>query len=279
MLNNNIIFIVGIPRSGTTFLSAILSQHSEICCGPETQFFNKFSRFKRLVAISDPFWPFLAVKKIERITIANQQVISEYGSSAKNVAEYLSTAPRNSKSLFMSVVNEFKENKKCNYILEKTPNHLLHIDDLRRTFPGCKIIRIVRDPRASALSMKKLEWASSDPVTNASTIQNWYELSKGKFSEDHKDHLTVIYEEWMKNPEKTLRNIFKFLEINFEEIVLKAEVGATDVLTKNETWKNQIKSGYDSDLVDYWKDELSEDQKISIAAICSDFLTDFKYER
>jgi len=44
--NSQPVFIVGSPRSGTTFLSAMLSNHSRLCCGPETQFFNKLDTEK-----------------------------------------------------------------------------------------------------------------------------------------------------------------------------------------------------------------------------------------
>ena len=34
------IFIVGFPRSGTTLLAGVLGAHSRMVCGPETEFFT-----------------------------------------------------------------------------------------------------------------------------------------------------------------------------------------------------------------------------------------------
>ena len=44
MTNQRLIFIVGCPRSGTTMLRLILDAHSNISCGPETDFLVEFGR-------------------------------------------------------------------------------------------------------------------------------------------------------------------------------------------------------------------------------------------
>ena len=36
------IFVVGVARSGTTLLSAMLSAHSRLDCGPESRFFARY---------------------------------------------------------------------------------------------------------------------------------------------------------------------------------------------------------------------------------------------
>ena len=41
--NVEMIFLVGCPRSGTTWLQAMLSSHPTVYTGPETQFFFSFS--------------------------------------------------------------------------------------------------------------------------------------------------------------------------------------------------------------------------------------------
>ena len=51
--NNTPIFIVGVPRSGTTLLSALLSSHSRIAIAPETHFIAHDFRTQKDLDLND----------------------------------------------------------------------------------------------------------------------------------------------------------------------------------------------------------------------------------
>ena len=66
--------------------------------------------------------------------------------------------------------------------VEKTPNHILHLAMMRRLYPAAKVVRIVRDPRDSALSMAdRLPWASDFALDNAYLIQDWHRKKSAFF--------------------------------------------------------------------------------------------------
>jgi hypothetical protein len=45
--------------------------------------------------------------------------------------------------------------------VEKTPNHLLYLEEIRRYYPSAFILRIVRDPRDVALSLTGVPFGDS----------------------------------------------------------------------------------------------------------------------
>jgi len=270
------IFIVGMPRSGTTLLSATLTRSGQAIGGAETQFFNKCYRMKRALCLLDPFWPQLAVATLKGITLSEQKVLELYGVSRESLYRQLFKSDRSTKSMFDALMG-LDGSTQEKIVVEKTPNHLLHVDEIRKEIRGCKFIRIVRDPRGSAVSMKKLPWASADPVENAKLISTWHRQSRKFFSESHEDFYTVRYESWMKEPQLNIENICEFSGITFDQKMLSPSDSDRRVMSMNEPWKNQVNAAYDISLTDNWREQLNDNQSKKIMRICSAFAEEFGY--
>jgi hypothetical protein len=276
-MNNSYVFVVGMPRSGTTILTGILANHPNIVCGPETQFFNKFSKIWRFFSLIDPLWPRLAVTRLNKITLSNQKVCELYsGGNSLTISRYLSKRERNTKNLFNALISESLNTEVGDVILEKTPNHLLHVGEIRKSFPGSKIIRIVRDPRASALSMCKLPWANSCPIENSKIISRWYRNSKNFFGDRNKDHLTVKYEDFIDNTPFVINEILSFSGLHYDPNILDLSA-SNSVVTPNEPWKNQVFGGINKRLSNSWCENIDENQFLAITDICKLFIDDFGY--
>jgi len=43
-METKLIFVVGVPRSGTTLLAEMLSSHPDICSSPETHYFSRHAK-------------------------------------------------------------------------------------------------------------------------------------------------------------------------------------------------------------------------------------------
>ncbi|MDT8305503.1 MAG: sulfotransferase, partial [Anaerolineae bacterium] len=68
-MNKPPIFVVGVQRSGTTLLAALLAAHSRMSCGPETHFFRWLAEEEepsRLCRADS--WPETAVSFLSAIT-------------------------------------------------------------------------------------------------------------------------------------------------------------------------------------------------------------------
>ncbi len=271
------IFIVGSPRSGTTLLSAMLSGHSNLSCGPETQFFSKLRKNTLDEAIGDENWPSLAIESLLSLTLSEQPVYSLFGETRDSLSKYLTAQKPSITSMLeaLCLSHAFREDK--TRWVEKTPNHILHLEKIRELYPEARIIRIMRDPRDSAISMAKLPWTSDSFVTNSYLWMEWYELSRN-FLESDALSISVRYEDILQKPTQKLVEICEFIGEKFEQKMLNtAETGAK-VSTIREPWKAQVSKPLDISRMYAWKKCLSTDLQIFAAVFFNSALEKYGYE-
>ncbi|MFC6669009.1 sulfotransferase family protein [Marinobacterium aestuariivivens] len=170
-------FLVGPPRSGTTLLTAMLNTHSLVGAGPETHFFSKIKEDEWREMLADPDWPKKAVDKISSVKLVGQNVIGLFEISSEDLYDTLTNCERSINAVLNGFFSIYLNKKGKSIWVEKTPNHLLFLDLIRKEFPKAKIIRIVRDPRDSCNSMSKLNW-TYHPVSNAYIWNEWFEKSR-----------------------------------------------------------------------------------------------------
>lgn len=271
------IFIVGYPRSGTTLLSAMLASHSNIDCGPETHFFSKKMSTKATeYALKDPRWPKIAVSNIGSIKLSGLPVHELFQLSLDNIENYLQKCAPSEQNMLESLTRQhaFREGKER--WAEKTPNHILHLVKIRSLYPDAQVVRIIRDPRDSAASMVNLPWTSNSLINNAYLILRWYQNSRSFFERDPKTY-TLQYEDLVANPSTTMQALCKFLNEDFEDIMLDTSKSSKKVAPKHESWKNSVGKSLDSSRCYAWKNELDTADILSISNICQPIISDFRY--
>ena len=275
--NNSPIFIVGSSRSGTSLLAAMLSAHSRIACGPETQILHKTSKTRLTRILEDTEWPKRATNHLSKIQLADQPIIDIYDLTKQQLRQDLATRPQSITSLFEALAGSFARRHGKPRWAEKTPRHLLHLDAIRKEFPDAKIIRIVRDPRDSALSMRKLNWSSNDYLPNLYIWNDWYDKTDSFFATDT-NSTTIRYEDLVHSPEDALTSLCQFIDEDFEENMLHTSESGKLVATKNETWKQQVSEKLDTSRCYRWKIELSEIENAGSKHLMSKWLIKFNYE-
>lgn len=270
------IFIVGAPRSGTTLCAAIISRHSEISCGPETQFFNKISNKRLRESIFDPNWPEKAVKSIVSLTLAGQKVHKLFDLSEHEITNFLNQRIPSIRSMLECLTIPYMIRQGKSRWAEKTPNHIIYTATIRREFPEAKIIRMIRDFRDSAISMKKLPWASKSPIANAYRIDEWFRISH-KFFQKDPHSITIRYEDMVSDPHSCLRNVCDFIEADFE-IGMTIPKNSGSVCSPNEPWKTDVLKPVSTDRINIWKNELAEPMQSTLTLVCNRWLSYFGYE-
>jgi len=272
------IFIVGPPRSGTTLLTAMLAAHSHIAAGPETQFFSKLSTVELKEAIADPDWPTKALQRMESITLAGKSVCELYGLSREDMRRNLVNRQPSIQAMLEAFTLSYARRKGKRRWLEKTPNHLLHLDLIRLLYPTAPIIRIIRDPRDSAISIRKLPWASRSVIANCYLWLEWHNKSNNFFQRDAMS-ITIIYEDLVREPKKNLRRICDFIGEDFEESMIHYESSMQDIVSVDESWKKKVSQPLDRNRLKVWKRELTSDIVTTVNLICHEPLIEFGYEK
>ncbi|MEW6617678.1 MAG: sulfotransferase [Patescibacteria group bacterium] len=208
------VFIVGVPRSGTTMLWSILLRHPEFkgekmipSWNSETSIFHKFPKI-----LEDFFtpgkWPFWN--------------------------EYFVADRKRFDSWLVDCVRDFiikaTEARKAKRPLEKTPNHLENIDLIERAFPQAKIIHIVRHPLDVFASMRRRSFVT------APRFDPWLKVTAEQFAQDYErkivkvDHyrgslkiFTVRYEDLTNDAEVYIAQICKFLKTILDISIIYGE--------------------------------------------------------
>ena len=148
------------------------------------------------------------------------------------------------------------------------------------TIPGLDVyfVHLVRDPRGVASSWQRknlypgrLRTLPGGVVSRAAIHWDVFNLATELVLRMHSERtLRVSYEELIRNPEITIRRITRFLEFGEQSAVSLLQDGSIKVLATHAVAGNprrfqQGKTRLREDL--RWKDELTQLQKVSVAAL------------
>lgn len=271
------VFIVGAPRSGTTLLAALLAGHSRIACGPETQFFSKLDPGTLRQAVTDAEWPRKAVTLVTSLTLSGQRVHELFGLSEADITRYLEGRTPGEAAMLESLTAQFAAQEGKPRWAEKTPNHLLHLQQIRSLYPESAIIRIVRDPRDAALSLCKLPWASHRTVVNCFLWNDWFERSRAFFDTDSRS-MTVLYEQLVERPGATMGELCRFVGETFEPGMLNTAAAGAKLISKAEPWKDRALESIDRSRIGVWRRACGERERLAATVICHEGIGRFGYE-
>ena len=183
------IFILGMPRSGTTLVEQIISSHSNVTGGGELRY---VSHYGFQLAIDPGF--------------VSSSSISEFQ------AKYLSELSRISKGR--------------NFITDKMPQNFRFIPLICSAFPDAKIIHVQRKAVAVCWSNFKQYFSTQDLgyCYDLHDIKAYYKLYKDlmKFwqSQYGERIYHLNYDQLTTNQEKETRDLISYLELTWEEACL-----------------------------------------------------------
>lgn len=278
------IFIVGVQRSGTTLLSAMLAAHSRLSCGAETHFFRKLSPTDAQRISARETWPTAAVDFVTSIrhtgfvSSESKALLEKYQLDAASVEAYLREKEPSVANVLASVTELYMAKRQKQRWVEKTPDHLLHMGMLRKYFPNSPVIRIVRDPRDVALSLMKVPWGVK---RFSEGIFYWDRLEKSSrdFFERDRLSLTIRFEDLVSSPTDTLKAVCDFIGESFEAAMLDTSNTGAEINTRNVPWKSKVSQALDASRATAWKKALSPRENQLAEAVVGDRLDAFRYPR
>ncbi|MDP9427340.1 MAG: sulfotransferase [Actinomycetota bacterium] len=269
---------VGCGRSGTTLIRAMFDSHSQLAVTHHAQFIVSMGRRRQVYEAGDGFRSerflsdLFASHRFPLLRLEEADVRAEFGAVPADYPE----AVRRVLGLYA------REQGKDRYG-DKTPGHVVRIALLAELFPEARFVHIVRDGRNSWLGYRDRGFG---PASLPEAAFNW----KGRVSRGRAAGLAlgagryqeVRYEDLIDRPAETLAPLCRFLDLEFEEDMLRYYERAETVLagmgTAGRTAFEGIAQRPTRDMRD-WRDGLNRDEVALFDAIAGDLLADLGYER
>jgi len=202
------IFVVGNARSGSTLLASLLGRHPDIQATPETHFFS--------VSYSGFFLRrFLVKRRLEdllRFAFDKNVRLQDLGLDRSELKSVLACEPKlDTKAVLDAIFHLVLQKSGKTRILEKTPRHIEHIDQILRWYPDAKILCTIRDPRDSIESLIAVPWTHSNAQRHAARW-SWCAKKARNFERRFPNAFKIVkYEDIVLKPQETMGNISNFI--------------------------------------------------------------------
>lgn len=202
------IFIVGLPRTGTTLVERILGSHSDVFAAGEL---NNFA--EALTA--------LAGKSKPRNRMDFIRLSAEVDSERLGSLYIESTRPLTGRT---------------SHFVDKLPLNFLYCGLIHRALPKAKIIHLQRDPMDACYAIYKTLFKQAYPFSYELTeLGNYYLAYRGLMAHWHRlipgVILDVEYELLVTEPEEQTRRLLEYCELPWQEACLNFHRNAAPSMT------------------------------------------------
>lgn len=263
------LFIIGAPRSGTTWLQLMLGAHPSVCTTVELTLFIYTNR-----------WIFRwnrekADIEADRWHIGLPMVWSEkefYGF----LEEFLERA-------YKPIIDAQPD---ATHILDKHPTNAAFVEEMNSLVPNSRFIHIIRDGRDVAASMvaakKQMGFGTGTVSESAAAWKHHVEWAQNARQFDGR-YLEIRYKDLQDDPVSVMRNAFDFcgLEISDEDLIANVEQHAfKKVKQKRLSPEKGValpKNFYRKGKVGSWQEEFSSVDCYLFDEIAGDLLVELGY--
>ena len=177
----NLIFIIGMPRSGTTLVESIIGSSNLAISGGELR--SMYELFKKYYDDED--------------------------------TDFIETTDPG--LVYLDRIKYIR--KKQKYFIDKLPGNIYNVGFIKKICPDAKIIYMKRDPLDNAISIYKQFYVANIPYSstffNTGIIYaNHEEIMRFWIKEKNIDILTVTYEDLVKNTKDWANRIYDYCKID-----------------------------------------------------------------
>ena len=249
----HIIFITGLPRSGTKLLRDLMNKHSQISVPQiETVLFPYLLKKYGLEFDLNNSENFEMVKnEIQQSTFYLNFLKHGLSMDLENIPQ---TVPEmNWAGLFEEILKFYgpKQYHQDLIIGDKTPGYIDHTELLLKIWPAAKFIHIIRDPRDYLCSVNQV-WNKN--IYRAAARWNRTIMNLEQHRELNAQNMhTLYYEQLLDHPKETLTAICQYLNLEFEDSMLmlsqSSELfgdakGSTEIVrTNQQKYKQKLTPG------------------------------------
>lgn len=228
---------------------------------------------EKIKGISEAFWEY-DIGKIEGETL-KETMIAEAIKSDRSI-----------ESLFKIITEQFALYKEKQRGCIKFPVYVNMIPHLVDWYPDCKVLHIIRDPRAIAVSRK------NDPLGTAKKVKKYPYLSYFirwimvlyvsaqymwssrlhlSYKKKFKNYRLFKYEDLLVSPEQTIHELCEFTGVDFQEDMLNPGEGQASSIT------NEKKAGFDKSAAFRWMKHIKPSEKKVVTCLTRRSMRRFDY--
>jgi hypothetical protein len=288
-------FILSTGRTGSTLLSTMLNMHPNIMSVSEEPFaYNLYPKYKNITNWTDEtieqfcydFYLFSEGKlepqfgtKQDLFNILKENQSSLTGINAIKLT-YFAFFPNKNKSEITTIV-------------DKGLKFHIFLEEVEKFYPSSKFVVLSRDPRDNVLIKLKRALKKNKKQTALFLAETWdyeYRTLLKKLAQINPDrYIKVRYEDLVSAPEITLKKITDFLNLPYNEDMMKYDDKYNDDLKKAENKiSDTVKKHFtlfheglgekvNTNKIGRWRFELSEKDNNLIWAICHETAKEFGY--
>ena len=200
------IFIVGMPRSGTTLVEQVLACHSAVEATDELPYLSRFGLG-----------------------------LEQAGGYAWALARFTREQQENFAANYLKSVEPYRREKR-DFFIDKNPANFINIGLIKAIFPGAKIINVVRDSLDNAMSVFKQYFHQGNEFSYSmqgiiyywqgylTLMKHWDQLYPG-------DILHLSYEAIVREPDEKIAAILDYCRLPHEDACFRFYESDRPVLT------------------------------------------------
>jgi len=147
-------------------------------------------------------------------------------------------SPPKSEENFNQIFNQFilsyfqkaSELNQSKIVIDHTPSSLIHFNQIQTMVPDAKLLHIFRDPRDIVCSYKTKDWGSTSIKENViwiCDVLNRWDVIKNQLNTN--SFIEVKFESLIKNMDSELKQVCKFLNIQFNDSFLNIDVSRHNI--------------------------------------------------
>lgn len=221
------IFIVGMPRSGTSLVEQILASHPRVFGAGELEYLPR--------ALDARCAKFAGGDKIECLQRLSRLGLRRIGS------DYLKQLRAH--------------DRKARFIVDKLPHNFLHVGLIRLALPRARIVHCLRDPIDTCLSVYKNYFTGYHPYAyDQQELGGYYRLYRALMAHwqaaTGDAFYTIRYEDLIADPAQQIRSLLEYCDLEWDDACLAFHRNKRRVSTASSA---QVRRPIYSDSVALWR--------------------------
>ena len=199
------VMIVGIPRSGTSLLTALLNNHPDVYIAPESHYFFYLWGSRRI--LGQPITPSV-FNKFECYFSSLQNIGSGWKKTKFSIPELKEKFFKQTDLSYERLLDLFLEmlaEKAGKQVYgEKTPLHLYFLQTIYTSYQDASVIHVVRDGRAVVSSLLSTGWGGNH-IEYSLFWKNGINLANRYRALNETRYLQIKYEDLLLESERVLK--------------------------------------------------------------------------